>query len=148
MKIVLFEPKIPQNAGNIVRTCSVTGTSLVLVRPLGFSLASRYLKRAGLDYWDEVDITVIDSILPWLDEQKAPITFFSSHSKKLYTSVSYKEDHILVFGSETEGLPLEVTTKYIDQMVKIPMLSQKRCLNLATSVGIGLYHALSKTSVL
>jgi tRNA (cytidine/uridine-2'-O-)-methyltransferase len=147
MQIVLFEPQIPQNAGNIVRTCSVTGASVVMISPLGFSTDSKYLKRAGLDYWDEVTISYEKDLITYLESLNHPFYFFSSHAKILYTDVFYTENDTLVFGAETHGLPPIVFERWPDRAVKIPMRSNARCLNLATSVGIGLYEAIRQTSM-
>ena len=148
MKIVLFQPQIPQNTGNIVRTCSATNSSLVLVKPLGFSTSSRMLKRAGLDYWKEVQIEEIDDLTSYLSEQPAPFYFFSSKGKKGYTEVEYTEDTILIFGSETTGLPGSYHKKWKDQFVKIPMMENARCLNLSNSVAIGIYEGVRQQTML
>lgn len=140
MKVILFQPQIPQNTGNIVRTCSVTGTDLVLVRPLGFSITDRWLKRAGLDYWEGVNVLEIDDLESYLENQSAPFYFFSSHGKKSYKQVPYTKETILIFGSETAGLPEIFHKKWGEKFVRIPMLPEKRCLNLATSVGIAVYQ--------
>jgi tRNA (cytidine/uridine-2'-O-)-methyltransferase len=142
MVIVLFQPKIPQNAGNVVRTCSVTGTSLILVPPLGFSLHDRWLKRAGLDYWEGVDVQVHENLEQLLESCPNNFYFFSSKATKLYTDVSYKRGDLLIFGSETDGLPETFFKRWPDRFVKIPQLSGTRCLNLATSVGVGLFEAI------
>ncbi len=142
MKIVLFEPQIPQNAGNIVRTCSVTGTDLVLVKPLGFRTSNRYLKRAGLDYWDEVNIEIISDLKSYLEEQVSPFYFFSSKAEAPYSDIQYSKDSILIFGSETCGLPDEYHEKWASQFYTIPMKANKRSLNLANSASIVLYEAL------
>lgn len=142
MKIVLFQPQIPQNAGNIVRTCSVTGTGLILVRPFGFALSSRHLKRAGLDYWEGVDVELIDDLATYLETTDAPFFFFSSKAKKLYTEASYPPNSLLIFGSETEGLPPSFRERWPEHFYKLPMQEGARCLNLATSAGIGLFEAL------
>ena len=147
MNIVLFEPQIPQNTGNVVRTCSVTGTSLVLITPLGFSTESKYLKRAGLDYWDEVSISYYDNLFDYIESLSTAFYFFSSHATTLYTEVNYKEHDHLIFGSETTGLPRAIFERWPEKMVKIPMLQGARCLNLATSVGIALYEAVRQTSI-
>lgn len=144
MKIILYQPQIPQNTGNIVRTCSVTGTDLILVTPLGFEISDRWLKRAGLDYWEGVNVLTIESLEAYLKD-KDSFYFFSSHGKRSYLDVEYSKDSILIFGSETSGLPDYFHETYPDRFVKIPMLPNKRCLNLATSVGIGLYGALLAT---
>jgi len=142
LTIVLFQPDIPQNTGNVVRTASVTGARLVLVRPLGFSISSRHLKRAGLDYWEGVDVQLIDDLEAFLEAEQKPFSFFSSKATKLYHEKKYDKDHILIFGSETTGLPPVFHEKWPDHFVKIPMMPGSRCLNLATSVGIATYRAL------
>ena len=142
MKIVLFQPDIPQNTGNIVRTCSVTKSSLILVRPLGFSLASRHLKRAGLDYWNEVSIETIDNLETFLENEKRPFYFFSSKSKTPYTHINYTQDDLLIFGSETMGLPEIFFTRWPNKFYTIPMASNARCLNLSNSASIILFEAL------
>lgn len=146
MQIILYQPQIPQNCGNIVRTCSVAGSGLVLVPPFGFSINSRWLKRAGLDYWEGVDVTIQEDLDTYLASLKTPFYFFSSHAKKLYTEVKYTSEDHLIFGSETSGLPERFLATYPDRFIKIPMLPEKRCLNLATSVGIGLYELIRQTS--
>ncbi len=140
MKIVLFQPQIPQNTGNVARTCAATNVALILVRPLGFSLADRHMKRAGLDYWDRVQLEVVDDIVDVLT--KGPCFFFSSKAKKPYSSASFPNDSLLIFGSETEGLPKNLSEKYLKNFYTIPMADGQRCLNLASSVAIVLYEAL------
>lgn len=142
MKVILYQPQIPQNTGNIVRTCSVTGSDLILVKPLGFSLADRWLKRAGLDYWEGVNMEVIESLETLLLNTSSPFYFFSSKATKLYTEVSYAPNDLLIFGSETSGLPPNLIAQWPERAVTLPMIPQGgRCLNLATSVGIALYEA-------
>jgi tRNA (cytidine/uridine-2'-O-)-methyltransferase len=141
MKIILFQPQIPQNAGNIVRTCAVTGTDLIMVHPLGFSTNDRWLKRAGLDYWEGVNVSFLDNLEEYLENQTFPFYFFSSKATSLYTEVNYTADSLLIFGSETSGLPLIFQQKWKDRFVTIPMKPEARCLNLATSAGIALYEA-------
>lgn len=147
MKIILYQPQIPQNTGNIVRTCSVTGTGLILIHPLGFSVSDRWLKRAGLDYWEGVAVEQYDNLEELLDKTDCPFYFFSSKADKLYTEVRYTPDTMLVFGSETTGLPEHFHKKWPDRFIKLPMLDGARCLNLATSVGIGLYNAFRDFSI-
>ena len=147
MKILLYQPQIPQNTGNIVRTCAVTGCSLALVRPLGFSVADRWLKRAGLDYWENVPIEFIDDLEAYLSNVQTNFFFFSSKAQQLYTSVSYQSGDILIFGSETQGLPASFFQRWPERYIKIPMLPNTRCLNLATSVGIGVYEAIRQTGL-
>lgn len=141
MRVILFQPQIPQNTGNIVRTCAVTGTPLTLITPLGFSPTARQLRRAGLDYWEGVDVTMEDDLAGYLATAKGTPYFFTSNTSRGYDTVEYAEDDILVFGSETDGLPDWVHQQFSEQCVRIPMRGDARCLNLATSVGIGLYEA-------
>ncbi|HEX2582922.1 MAG TPA: tRNA (cytidine(34)-2'-O)-methyltransferase [Chlamydiales bacterium] len=140
MKIVLFQPQIPQNTGNIARTCAATNAGLILVRPLGFSLADRHMKRAGLDYWDRVSLEVVDTVEDILP--RGSCFFFSSKAKKIYSSASFPSDSLLIFGSETEGLPKDLFENYPERFYTIPMATGQRCLNLASSVAIVLYEAL------
>jgi tRNA (cytidine/uridine-2'-O-)-methyltransferase len=145
VKIILYQPQIPQNTGNIVRTCSVTGTDLMLVPPFGFSISDRWLKRAGLDYWEGVNVTTLENLEEYLENLEANFYFFSSHAKKHHTDVTYDKNSHLIFGSETSGLPDVFLKRYPERFVKIPMLQDTRCLNLATSVGIGLFEAIRQT---
>lgn len=146
MKIILFEPQIPQNAGNIVRTCAVTGSSLIMIKPLGFSTQDRWLKRSGLDYWEGVNVTLADDLLSILSECTQPFFFFSSKAKQKYTDVSYTKDSLLIFGSETKGLPPLFFERWPDHFVTLPMVPETRCLNLATTVGIAVYEAWRQNS--
>jgi len=145
MKIILFQPDIPQNTGNIIRTCSLTNTDLILVRPLGFSISEKNLKRAGLDYFDKTKIEQIDDLENYLSEKNS-FYFLSSKTKKLYSDVKYEKDTILIFGSETSGLPKIYHEKYPDRFITIPMIENARCLNLSNSVAIVLYEALRQNS--
>lgn len=140
MKIVLYQPQIPQNTGNIARTCAATGTDLILVGPLGFSTNNRHLKRAGLDYWDGVCVEEIENLDFLLEE--TDFCFFSSKASKSYTENNYSAHSLLIFGSETEGLPSWVREKWPDRFFTIPMIEDHRCLNLASSAAIVLYEAL------
>lgn len=146
MKVILYQPQIPQNAGNVVRTCAVTGTDLIMVHPLGFSTQDRWLKRAGLDYWEGVNVSFLDNLETYLEQQTVPFYFFSSKATQLYTSVKYTKDSLLIFGSETAGLPASIHERWPDRLVKLPMIEGVRCLNLATSVGIGVYEAWRQQS--
>lgn len=141
-QIILYQPEIPQNTGNIIRTCSVTGVELVLVRPLGFSLQDRWLKRAGLDYFEGVKVSLIDDLEAYLLQQQAPFYFLSSKASTPYTAVQYKEPTLLIFGSETRGLDNKFVARWPEKFLTIPMKAEARCLNLATSVGIVLYEVL------
>lgn len=142
MKIILFQPQIPQNTGNIVRTCSATGADLVLVRPLGFSTNSRHLKRAGLDYWEGVNVLEIDDLEAYLEKTDAPFYFFSSHAKVSYSDTCYAPNSLLIFGSETKGLAPLFWERWSDRFRTIPMIENTRCLNLASSASIVLYELL------
>ena len=142
MHVVLFEPEIPANTGNISRTCAVAGITLHLIKPLGFSLADRYLKRAGLDYWDKLDLFVHENFEDFLSKNPtARLFLFSTHASKNYTEVSYQTDDYLVFGPETRGLPPELRDHY-GTAVRIPMGKEIRSLNLSNSVAIAAYEAL------
>ena len=145
MEIVLVHPEIPQNTGNIVRTCSATGTRLTLVKPLGFSLSDRWLKRAGLDYWHAVDITVIDDLETYLKNSKRPFYFFSSHAKPSYSEITFTDETLLIFGSETRGLPSQYLETWPEQFYTIPMKGETRCLNLSNAAAIVLYEAHRQT---
>lgn len=143
LNIVLVEPEIPQNTGNIARTCAATGSILHLVRPLGFSVEDKYLKRAGLDYWNWVDIRYYDSF-DELKNQYKDADFFYSTTKALnaYTDVSYSDNCFLVFGKETAGLPEELLKENKERCIRIPMKECIRSLNLSNSVAIIVYEAL------
>lgn len=145
--IVLVEPEIPQNAGNIARTCAVTNSKLHMVRPLGFEVSDKYLKRAGLDYWHFLDITYYDSIEEVMDKyyNGSNFWFFSTKAKHIHSDVSYKDGDFLVFGKETKGLPESLLKKYYDQCVRLPMMDETRSLNLSNSVCVGVYEALRQT---
>lgn len=143
MHIVLVEPEIPQNTGNIARTCAATGASLHLIRPLGFSLDDRYLKRAGLDYWPLARVQVHDDFPALLHEYPdLPRYFFTTKGAQPYTSFAYPKEALLVFGCETRGLPEALLEKYPGNCARIPMISQARSLNLSNSVAVALYEAL------
>lgn len=142
MKIILFQPQIPQNTGNIVRTCAVTGSDLILVTPLGFSIEDRWLKRAGLDYWEGVSVQTIDDLDNYLRQSSENFYFFSSKATQHYTDINYKPNDLLIFGSETTGLPDYFHRTWPERFAKVPMVSGVRCLNLATTAGIVLFEGL------
>jgi len=143
MHVVLVEPEIPQNTGNIVRTCAVTGTVLHLVRPLGFSISDKHLKRAGLDYWHLVEIHVHDSLADLQAQYPGAVYYYlSTRGVKRYTDVAYGPDDFLVFGRETAGLPEELLKQNWERCIRIPMINEARSLNLSNSVAIVLYEAL------
>lgn len=140
--IILFQPQIPSNTGNIVRTCHATGSQLILVTPLGFKTDDKSLRRAGLDYWEGVNVTIIDDLVSFLEETDTPFYFFSSHAEVLYSDVDYPEDPILIFGSETSGLDPIFKERWPDRFVTLPMKKGSRCLNLSNSAAIAVYEVL------
>ncbi len=143
MHIVLVEPEIPNNTGNISRTCSVTGSTLHLVRPLGFSTDDKHLKRAGLDYWQYLDLHYWDSFAELQQAYPAGRFWYcSTKAKHHYTEAAFAPGDFLVFGKETKGLPEELLRAHADQAIRIPMKPDIRSLNLANSVAIVLYEAL------
>ena len=143
MHVVLVEPEIPPNTGNIVRTCAATHTVLHLVEPLGFSLEDRYLKRAGVDYWHLVEIRVHSTWDDLVKELKEPqqFHFFTSHGGSRYTEVAYGADDVFVFGRESTGLPEKLLNRYPHQWRYIPMAQGVRSLNLSNAVAIVVYEA-------
>ena len=144
--IVLVEPEIPQNTGNIVRTCAATGSVLHLVRPLGFEVTDKHLKRAGLDYWYLTDIRYYDSIEEVMEKYYNGNNFYflSTKAKRIYSEAQFKDGDFLVFGKETKGLPEELLFGHPDECVRIPMIndSSARSLNLSNSVAIAVYEVL------
>lgn len=143
MNIVLCNPEIPQNTGNIVRTCAATGSRLHIVRPMGFSVEDRHLKRAGLDYWHMTPIFYYDDLEAVLEEGAGSNFYFTStRAEKAYDAVRYKNGDYLVFGSETRGLDDAVVQRFADRCIRIPMRPGARSLNLANSVAVVVYEAL------
>jgi tRNA (cytidine/uridine-2'-O-)-methyltransferase len=150
LHIALWEPEIPPNTGNIARLCAATGTTLHLIGRLGFRLDNRALRRAGLDYWHAVTLKRHNSLdqflsntLPAADKRSPRVFCYSAHAERSYTAVRYRDGDILLFGSESRGLPATLLQQHHDQTLTIPMLTSKvRSLNLATAAGIVLYEAL------
>ena len=145
LNIVLFEPEIPQNTGNIARTCAATGSNLHLIKPLGFSVQDKYLKRAGLDYWNLVNITYYENFEDFIVQVKNKDIFISTTKEsRFYTDVKYTDDCYIIFGKETAGLPDRIHQEFINNRIKIPMIDNvhARSLNLANSVNIVMYEAL------
>ena len=143
INIVLYSPEIPQNTGNISRTCAVTGAALHIIKPIGFEISDRTLKRAGLDYWDKLDVTYYESLGDFYERnQGAVIYYFSARGKRGYADVAYPEGAYLMFGRESVGLPEELVSKNAEMSVRIPMLPTLRCLNLSNSVAIAVYEVL------
>lgn len=147
--VVLVEPEIPQNTGNIARTCAATGSRLHLVRPLGFEIDDKKLKRAGLDYWHMLDITYYDGIDDFFEKNKGG-TFYYSTTKALHNhdQVEYKDGDYIVFGKETKGLDEALLKRNPEYCIRIPMIDGARSLNLSNSVAVVLYEALRQNSFL
>ena len=143
MHIVLVQPEIPQNTGNIARTCAATRTELILIEPLGFQLADKYMQRAGLDYFSMVDIQVMPDFEALMAKYPgANYHFASTKAPRAYTEAAYGPDDFLVFGCETKGLPESLLQRVYDRCVRIPMREEARSLNLSNSVAVVLYEAL------
>lgn len=140
LNIVLVEPEIPQNTGNIARTCAAIGARLILIEPMGFSIDDKHVKRAGLDYWDKVEIIKYDSIDEFFTNNKGPFYFASTKSKHIYSEVKYEDDCYILFGKETKGLPEKILHDNYDKCIRIPMRNTIRSLNLANSVAIVAYE--------
>ena len=148
INIVLVEPEIPQNTGNIARTCSATGAALHLVQPMGFVIDDRKLKRAGLDYWDTLEIYMYDSLADFMEKHgNDNLWFYTTKASKLYTEATPDENGeiYLVFGKETKGLPEDLLSEHYDDCIRIPMLENMRSLNLSNSVAVILYEVLRQT---
>lgn len=143
INIVLLEPEIPANTGNIGRTCVATGARLHLIEPLGFRLTEKNLKRAGMDYWSRLDVTTYVDYREFLDKNpKAKIYLATTKAKRIYTEVSYEEDCYIMFGKESAGIPEEILQDSEETCIRIPMLEEIRSLNLGNSVAVVLYEAL------
>jgi tRNA (cytidine/uridine-2'-O-)-methyltransferase len=143
LNIVLVEPEIPQNTGNIVRTCAATGSRLHLVKPLGFSVEDRYLKRAGLDYWNDVNIEYHENFKELREKYKDRIFYYSTtKALNMYSDVNYTEDCFIVFGKETAGLPEELLRENREWCIRIPMKEGIRSLNLSNSVAVVAFEVL------
>ncbi len=141
--IVLHEPEIPQNTGNIARTCAATGASLHLIHPLGFTIDDRRMRRAGLDYWDKLDVHHYESVEEFFAKNpEAAVYFFTTKARHRHTDVAYPEEVYLMFGKETRGLPEDLLFAHPDTSVRIPMRNHLRSLNLSNSVAIAVYEVL------
>ena len=140
--IVLIEPEIPQNTGNIARSCAATGSRLHLVKPLGFEIDDKKLKRAGLDYWHLLDITFYENIEDFFSKNKGNFYFASTKSLKRHSDVEFKDGDYIIFGKETKGLPEELLHSNPDRCVRLPMREGLRSLNLSNSVAIAVYEIL------
>lgn len=145
MNIVLFEPEIPQNTGNVARTCVVTGTKLHLIEPMGFSVSDKWVKRAGLDYWSLLDLEIHENFQVFVDKYgKHPFYFLTTKGQKVYSQIPFERDAFLIFGKESAGFPKEIHDAYEDRRFRIPMTNHEkaRSLNLSNSVSVVLYEAL------
>ena len=147
LNIVLHEPEMPANTGNIGRTCVAAGAWLHLIEPLGFSINDKMVKRAGLDYWDKLDVTVYDDFNDFCERNPgAKIYMATTKAHKTYTEVSYEPDCYIMFGKESAGIPEEILVDHEDTCVRIPMIGDIRSLNLSNSVAIVLYEALRQNN--
>ncbi len=143
LNVVLLEPEIPQNTGNISRTCAATGISLHMIEPFGFEITDAKLKRAGLDYWQYLDVHYYKNIEEFYEKNKdGAFFYFSTKAPKCYTQVNYPDNSYLIFGKESAGIPEEILKQNLDKTVRIPMLEHIRSLNLSNSVAIAVYEAL------
>lgn len=143
LNIVLFEPEIPANTGNIGRTCVATGTKLHLIEPLGFSLSEKAIKRAGMDYWSDLEVERYVNYQDFLEKNpNAKIYMATTKGKHVYTEVSYESDCYIMFGKESAGIPEEILVEHPENCIRIPMIGETRSLNLSNSVAIVLYEAL------
>ena len=143
LHVVLFEPEIPQNTGNIARTCAATNTALDLVHPLGFDISDKAVKHAGLDYWKDVKITEYKSITEFLSKhENDKLFFYSTKARFTYNKITYpqEEDCYIIFGKESKGIPEEVLLAHPETTVRLPMVGDTRSLNLSNSVAIGVYE--------
>lgn len=141
--IVLHQPEIPQNTGNIARTCAATGAALHLIRPLGFTIDDKRMKRAGLDYWDKLGVQFYDDLEDFYAKNPhAAVYYYTTKAQHRYTDVAYPEEVFLMFGKETKGLPEDLLAQHPDTCVRIPMRNHLRSLNLSNSVAIAVYEVL------
>ncbi len=141
--IVLVEPEIPQNTGNIARTCAATGCTLHLVKPLGFEISDKYLKRAGLDYWQYVKVEIWESFDELLSRfPSSRFWYFTTKGRKRHCDANFEDGDFMVFGKETKGLPEELLIKHPDECLRIPMMGELRSLNLSNSVAVAVYEGL------
>lgn len=142
LNIVLVEPEIPQNTGNIARTCAATGARLHIIEPMGFKIDDKKLKRAGLDYWYLLDITYYPSIEDFFSKNDGNYYFFTTKGKHIYSDVEFSGDTYIIFGKETKGLPEELLKQHPEQCLRVPMISDARSLNLSNTVALATYEVL------
>ena len=147
LNIVLFEPEIPANTGNIGRTCVATGTRLHLIEPLGFRLNEKSIKRAGMDYWEHLDVTRYINFEDFMEKNPdAKIYMATTKGQHVYSDVNYEPDCYIMFGKESAGIPEEILVQHPENCIRIPMLSEIRSLNLSNSVAVVLYEALRQNN--
>jgi len=143
LNVVLVEPEIPQNTGNISRTCAATGSRLHLIKPLGFEISDRQLKRAGLDYWHLLDVRVYENLEDFFARNEVrQMRLFTTKAPRTYTQLSYQDECFLFFGKETKGLPEDFLRAHAEDCVKLPMIEEARSLNLSNAVAVGVFEAL------
>ncbi len=147
LNVVLIEPEIPQNTGNIARTCVVTGANLHIVKPMAFTIDEKRVKRAGLDYWDDLNLTMYENIEELYSKNpNGKFWYFSSKCSTNFNEAEYEDGCFLVFGKETAGLKKELLEKNADRCVRIPMINGQRCLNVSNAVCVGVYEALRQNN--
>ena len=147
LNIVLVEPEIPQNTGNIARTCAATGSRLHIVKPMGFTIDDRKLKRAGLDYWHLLDITYYENLADFFEKNAGgKFFYFSTKAEHIHSNVVYPDNAYIVFGKETKGLPESFLAEHYEECVRIPMRPDARSLNLSNAVAVTVYEALRQLS--
>lgn len=145
--VVLVEPEIPQNTGNISRTCAATNSSLHMIKPFGFELSDKHLKRAGLDYWQYLDVHYYENLAEFFEKNKGGNFYFmSTKGNKVYSEVNFKDGDFLIFGKESHGLPEPLLKENYDKTLRIPMFGNLRSLNLSNSVALTLYEALRQNN--
>ncbi len=143
INVVLFCPEIPQNTGNISRTCAVTGAALHIIKPIGFEISDKTLKRAGLDYWDKLEVYYYDDYEDFKEKNKnAEIYYFSARGRRSYAECEYPDGVFLMFGRESVGLPEELVSENLERTLRIPMKEGVRCLNLSNAVAVAVYEVL------
>ncbi|AHF06544.1 tRNA (cytidine(34)-2'-O)-methyltransferase [Desulfitobacterium metallireducens] len=143
LNIVMVEPEIPPNTGNVARLCAVTGATLHLVKPLGFEITDKYMKRAGLDYWDQLDLHIYENFAQFEEmNPSGPRYLATTKGSRPHTDVQFEQNGYFLFGKETKGLAPEIIAKYPETAIRLPMLPNARCLNLSNSVAIIAYEAL------
>ncbi len=145
INVVLFEPEIPENTGNIMRTCAASGARLHLIRPLGFAMSTGVIKRSAVNYIDKVDYTLYDDFLDFISKNPGEYYFFTRYGKKPHSEIDYtdkKKNIYLIFGKESTGIPKEILRKYLDRCIRIPCSDNVRCLNVSNCVAIAVYEVL------